>query len=66
MGLPLMPDRRMRYHARMRLTADQTRAIVAAARDLAGDDARVRLFGSRLRDDICGGDIAFWSNARAR
>lgn len=28
-----------------------------AARDLAGDDARVRLFGSRLRDDLRGGDV---------
>ena len=41
----------------MRLTADQTRAIVAATRDLAGEDAQVRLFGSRLRDDLRGGDI---------
>ncbi|MDE2146360.1 MAG: nucleotidyltransferase domain-containing protein [Burkholderiales bacterium] len=41
----------------MRLTVDQTRAIVAAAAELAGDGARVRLFGSRLRDDLRGGDI---------
>ncbi len=41
----------------MRLTAEQCRAIVAAIADLAGADARVRLFGSRLRDDLSGGDI---------
>lgn len=41
----------------MRLSAEQSRAIVAATRDLAGSDARVRLFGSRLRDDVRGGDI---------
>ena len=41
----------------MRLTSDQTRAIVAATRELAGDDARVRLFGSRVRNDMRGGDI---------
>jgi predicted nucleotidyltransferase len=35
----------------------QTQAILAAAADLAGADARVRLFGSRLRDDMRGGDI---------
>jgi predicted nucleotidyltransferase len=41
----------------MRLTPDQSRAIVAAAAELAGTDARVRLFGSRLRDELRGGDI---------
>jgi predicted nucleotidyltransferase len=41
----------------MRLTSDQTRAIVAATHDLAGPDARVLLFGSRLHDDRLGGDI---------
>lgn len=41
----------------MRLTREQSRAIVAATTDLAGADARVRLFGSRLRDDVLGGDI---------
>ena len=41
----------------MRLTSDQIRAIVAATHDLAGPDARVRLFGSRLHDDRLGGDI---------
>ena len=33
----------------MRLTPEQTRAIVAATHELAGPDASVRLFGSRLQ-----------------
>jgi len=33
------------------------KAIVDAAADLAGADAQVHLFGSRLRDDLRGGDI---------
>ncbi len=41
----------------MRLTPAQSKAILDAAADLAGADARVRLFGSRLRDDLRGGDI---------
>lgn len=41
----------------MRLTDQQARAIVAATRELAGPDARVSVFGSRLRDDVRGGDI---------
>ncbi len=41
----------------MRLTPEQTRAIVAAATELAGADACVRLFGSRLDDGLKGGDI---------
>jgi len=41
----------------MRLSVEQARAIVTAARELAGPEASVRLFGSRLRDDIRGGDI---------
>lgn len=41
----------------MRLTPEQRRAIVSATADLAGAGARVRLFGSRLRDDAVGGDI---------
>ena len=41
----------------MRLTADQAHAIVAATHDLAGPDACVRLFGSRLHDGRRGGDI---------
>ncbi|MDE2083190.1 MAG: nucleotidyltransferase domain-containing protein, partial [Burkholderiales bacterium] len=41
----------------MRLTPEQSSAIVAATAAVAGDGARVRLFGSRLRDDLRGGDI---------
>jgi predicted nucleotidyltransferase len=41
----------------MRLTREQAQAIVAATAELAGADASVRLFGSRLRDDLRGGDI---------
>ncbi len=41
----------------MRLTPEQNRAIVSAAAELAGADASVRLFGSRIDDDLRGGDI---------
>lgn len=41
----------------MRLTREQIRAIVAATHDFAGDGAQVRLFGSRVQDDLRGGDI---------
>ena len=41
----------------MRLTPEQTRAIVAVTHELAGPDASVRLFGSRLHDTLKGGDI---------
>lgn len=41
----------------MRLSPDQARDIVRVARELAGDGVRVRLFGSRVRDDLRGGDI---------
>ena len=41
----------------MRLTSDQIQAIVAATQALAGPDVSVRLFGSRLRDEVQGGDI---------
>lgn len=48
---------RLRYDACMRISAEQAQAIVAATRDLAGPQASVRLFGSRARDDVWGGDI---------
>ncbi|MGN5375261.1 hypothetical protein [Sphingomonas hankookensis] len=41
----------------MRLKPDEVQAIKAAARTAFGDDAVVRLFGSRVRDDLRGGDI---------
>jgi hypothetical protein len=58
---PARASRRQRlgYDFCVRLRDDQARAIVTATRELAGQRARVRLFGSRLRDDVRGGDIDF-------
>lgn len=41
----------------MRLTVTQISAIRSSAAQLAGDAARVWLFGSRVRDDARGGDV---------
>ena len=41
----------------MRLTPEQITAIRKGAAQLAGDAARVWLFGSRVRDDARGGDV---------
>lgn len=41
----------------MRLTPAQIAMIRASVVQLAGDAARVWLFGSRVRDDIRGGDV---------
>lgn len=41
----------------MRITSDEMSAIRDCARAHFGEDAVVRLFGSRLRDDLSGGDI---------
>lgn len=41
----------------MRLTAQEVAAIKAAAVEAFGEDVVVRLFGSRVRDDLKGGDI---------
>jgi predicted nucleotidyltransferase len=41
----------------MRISPDQAQAIVEAARAVAGADAQVSLFGSRLDDSCRGGDI---------
>lgn len=41
----------------MRLTPQQIQAIRAAATELAGSDATIRLFGSRLDDAKRGGDV---------
>lgn len=41
----------------MRLRADEVEAIKATAVEVFGPGAVVRLFGSRVRDDVRGGDI---------
>jgi len=41
----------------MRITPEQIVAIRKAVSQLAGDAARVWLFGSRVRDDARGGDV---------
>lgn len=41
----------------MRLTDEQIQAIRDSVSDIAGPDARVRVFGSRLQDDARGGDL---------
>lgn len=41
----------------MRLTESEQQSIVLAVRDIIGQDARVRLFGSRVDDDARGGDV---------
>ena len=41
----------------MRLTDDQIRTIKQLAHQIAGDHARVRIFGSRLDDAVRGGDL---------
>ena len=41
----------------MRLSTEQISAIRAGTAELAGDTARVWLFGSRVRDDARGGDV---------
>ena len=41
----------------MRLLPHEVDAIRAAVREVFGPTARIRLFGSRARDDLRGGDI---------
>ena len=41
----------------MRLTTEQTQSVRSIVADIAGYDAQVRVFGSRLRDDVAGGDL---------
>ena len=41
----------------MRLTPEEVAAIKAAAAEVFGPDAVVRLFGSRVHDHLRGGDI---------
>jgi predicted nucleotidyltransferase len=42
---------------RVRLSAREVEIIRATARRLLGDGARIRIFGSRAREDEKGGDI---------
>jgi predicted nucleotidyltransferase len=41
----------------MRLTPDQVATIIQTTRNIAGQQAQVWLYGSRLNDDRQGGDI---------
>jgi predicted nucleotidyltransferase len=41
----------------MRLTPDEIEVIRRAVRQIFGENARVRVFGSRVRDDLKGGDV---------
>jgi len=41
----------------LRLSRKQVEAVRRAFDEVAGSSARVRLFGSRLRDDVRGGDV---------
>jgi predicted nucleotidyltransferase len=41
----------------MRITEEQQRAIRTVVAETAGPRARVRVFGSRLRDEARGGDL---------
>ncbi len=45
------------YNSVMRLTAEQIQAIRSGVVDVAGRDARVWLFGSRVHDQARGGDV---------
>ena len=41
----------------MRLTPNEIEVIRRAVRQIFGENARVRVFGSRVRDDLKGGDV---------
>ena len=41
----------------MRLTDEQIRSIRRIVGDIAGPETRIRVFGSRLRDESKGGDL---------
>jgi predicted nucleotidyltransferase len=44
----------------MRLEPDEIEAIRRATRAVFGAQARVRVFGSRVEDDLKGGDLDLW------
>lgn len=48
---------KLRAPNHMRLTPDQVTTIKRLGAEQFGPSARVRLFGSRVRDDACGGDV---------
>ena len=48
---------RATYNSPMRLTPEQIHAIRLGAAQVAGQDARVWLFGSRVHDQERGGDV---------
>ena len=47
----------------MRLTTPEIQAIVRAVRAVFGETANVRVFGSRVRDDLKGGDLDLFIEA---
>jgi predicted nucleotidyltransferase len=49
----------------MRLSPAEVAAIRTAVRDVFGPQATVRLFGSRVRDDLHGGDIDLFVEVEA-
>lgn len=49
----------------MRLTDKQRNAIREEVQRHFGMEARALLFGSRVRDDLCGGDIDLYAEADA-
>jgi predicted nucleotidyltransferase len=50
----------------VRLSPDQARDVIRIAREHLGDDAQVRLFGSRLDDSARGGDVDLFVEASRR
>jgi predicted nucleotidyltransferase len=49
----------------MRLTPIEIEAIRRAVREVFGDSARARVFGSRARDDLRGGDLDLFVDVEA-
>jgi predicted nucleotidyltransferase len=57
MGKQLICEASATGYGLMRLTEEQVRSIRRVVADTAGAGAEVRVFGSRLRDDVLGGDV---------